>query len=232
MSIWENLKLKFISCFITDNRYLYFLEGLRATLIITFLAVVLGVVLGFALAYIRTTHDRTGRLKFLNVIARVYLTVIRGTPTMIQLLIMNFVILVSCNNPYLIASLAFGMNSAAYVAEIFRSGIMSIDPGQMEAARSLGLSYTQATWKVIMPQAIKNVLPALGNEIIVLLKETSISGYIGLMDLTRGGDIIRSTTYEAFLPLIAVALIYLVIVMVLSAGVSKLERRLRNNERK
>ena len=231
MSIWENLKLKFISCFITDNRYLYFLEGLRATLIITFLAVVLGVVLGFALAYIRTTHDRTGRLKFLNVIARVYLTVIRGTPTMIQLLIMNFVILVSCNNPYLIASLAFGMNSAAYVAEIFRSGIMSIDPGQMEAARSLGLAYTQATWKVIMPQAIKNVLPALGNEIIVLLKETSISGYVGIRDLTRAGDLVRSRTYEAVFPLFTVAAVYLLLVMILQHFVTKMEVRLAQSDR-
>ncbi len=231
MSIWENLKLKFISCFITDNRYLYFLEGLRATLIITFLAVVLGVVLGFALAYIRTTHDRTGRLKFLNVIARVYLTVIRGTPTMIQLLIMNFVILVSCNNPYLIASLAFGMNSAAYVAEIFRSGIMSLDPGQMEAARSLGLSYTQATWKVIMPQAIKNVLPALGNEIIVLLKETSISGYVGIRDLTRAGDLVRSRTYEAVFPLFTVAAVYLLLVMILQHFVTKMEVRLAQSDR-
>ena len=231
MSIWENLKLKFISCFITDNRYLYFLEGLRATLIITFLAVILGVVLGFALAYIRTTHDRTGRLKFLNVIARVYLTVIRGTPTMIQLLIMNFVILVSCNNPYLIASLAFGMNSAAYVAEIFRSGIMSIDPGQMEAARSLGLSYTQATWKVIMPQAIKNVLPALGNEMIVLLKETSISGYVGIRDLTRAGDLVRSRTYEAVFPLFTVAAVYLLLVMILQHFVTKMEVRLAQSDR-
>lgn len=231
MSIWENLKLKFIACFITDNRYLYFLEGLRATLIITLFAVVLGVALGFALAYIRTTHDRTGRLKILNGIAKVYLTVIRGTPTMIQLLIMNFVILVSCNNPYLIASLAFGMNSAAYVAEIFRSGIMSIDPGQMEAARSLGLSYTQATWKVIMPQAIKNVLPALGNEIIVLLKETSISGYVGIRDLTRAGDLVRSRTYEAVFPLFTVAAVYLLLVMILQHFVTKMEERLAQSDR-
>lgn len=231
MSIWENLKLKFITCFITDNRYLYFLEGLRATLIITFFAVLLGIALGFALAYVRTTHDRTGRLKFLNAIARVYLTVIRGTPTMIQLLIMNFVILVSCNNPYLIASLAFGMNSAAYVAEIFRSGIMSIDPGQMEAARSLGLSYTQATWKVIMPQAIKNVLPALGNEMIVLLKETSISGYVGIRDLTRAGDLVRSRTYEAVFPLFTVAAVYLLLVMILQHFVTKMEVRLAQSDR-
>lgn len=231
MSIWENLKLKFITCFITDNRYLYFLEGLRATLIITFFAVLLGIALGFALAYVRTTHDRTGRLKFLNAIARVYLTVIRGTPTMIQLLIMNFVILVSCNNPYLIASLAFGMNSAAYVAEIFRSGIMSIDPGQMEAARSLGLSYTQATWKVIMPQAIKNVLPALGNEMIVLLKETSISGYVGIRDLTRAGDLVRSRTYEAVFPLFTVAAVYLLLVMILQHFVTKMEARLAQSDR-
>ena len=157
---------------------------------------------------------------------------IRGTPTMVQLLIMYYVIFASSNlNKVVVAFLAFGINSGAYVAEIVRSGIMSIDRGQLEAGRSLGFSYASTMWYIIMPQAFKNVLPALANEFIVLLKETSICGYIGLMDLTRGGDIIRSRTYNAFMPLLAVALIYLILVMILSALVRQLERRLRSSER-
>ena len=167
----------------------------------------------------------------MNAICNVYLTIIRGTPVIVQLLIMYYVVFVSLNNKIFVAVIAFGINSGAYVAEIVRSGIMSIDKGQTEAGRSLGFSYGQTMWYVIMPQAFKNVLPALANEFIVLLKETSVCGYIGFMDLTRGGDYIRSRTYEAFLPLIAVALIYLVIVLILTALVAKLERRLRTNER-
>ena len=181
---------------------------------------------------IRSTYDQTGKMKFLNAICNIYLTVIRGTPTMVQLLIMYYVIFASSNlNKVVVAFLAFGINSGAYVAEIVRSGIMSIDRGQLEAGRSLGFSYASTMWYIIMPQAFKNVLPALANEFIVLLKETSICGYIGLMDLTRGGDIIRSRTYNAFMPLLAVALIYLILVMILSALVRQLERRLRNSER-
>ena len=191
----------------------------------------LGIVLGFLIAIVRTSHDRNGGLAILNGICKVYLTIIRGTPVMIQLLIIYYVVLASVTNKILVAVIAFGLNSAAYVAEIVRSGIMSVDIGQFEAGRSLGLNYSQTMKLVIIPQAVKNILPALLNEFISLLKETSISGYIGMMDLTKGGDIIRSNTYEAFIPLIAVALIYLVIVMLLSHGVSKLERRLRSNER-
>jgi polar amino acid transport system permease protein/polar amino acid transport system substrate-binding protein len=157
--------------------------------------------------------------------------VIRGTPAVVQLLIMFYVVFASYNNSIVVAILTFGINSGAYVAEIIRSGIMSIDNGQFEAGRSLGFSYPQTMLYIIMPQAFKNVLPALANEFIVLLKETSICGYIGLMDLTRGGDIIRSRTYEPFMPLIAVALIYLTLVVVLSNLVRKLERRLRTSER-
>lgn len=228
----EEFKLSFTGNFIEDNRYLYLLEGLKNTLIITLLAVVLGITLGFVVAMIRSTSDKTGKLKFLNWLCKLYLTIFRGTPVMIQLLIMFYIVF---NAPgfskVFVAVIAFGINSGAYVAEIVRSGIMSIDKGQFEAGRSLGLGYGQTMWYVIMPQAFKNVLPALANEFIVLLKETSICGYIGLMDLTRGGDIIRSRTYEAFMPLIAVALIYLVLVMILTAGVNRLERKLRANER-
>lgn len=217
--------------FIEENRWMYLVKGLGNTVIIAFFAVLIGIVLGFLIAMVRATHDREGKMKILNGICKVYLTVIRGTPVMVQLLIIYYVVLVSVNNKIFTAVLAFGLNSAAYVAEIVRSGIMSIDVGQFEAGRCLGLNYRQTMINIIMPQAFKNVLPALANEFIVLLKETSISGYIGLTDLTRGGDIIRSQTWEALLPLLAVAAIYLILVMFLTYGVGKLERRLRNNER-
>ena len=187
--------------------------------------------LGFLVAIIRSTHDKHGGLNILNFICKVYLTIWRGTPTMVQLLIMYYIILVALDNKILVAVIAFGLNSAAYVAEIVRSGIMSVDEGQFEAGRSLGLNYTQTMRLIILPQAFKNVLPALANEFITLLKETSISGYIAIPDLTKGGDIIRSQTYDAFLPLFGVAVIYLVLVMILTAGVHKLETRLRTNER-
>ena len=192
----------------------------------------IGMVLGFLIAIIRSTHDKTGKLKFLNLLAKLYLTVIRGTPVMVQLLIIYYVIFASVAiDKTVVGILAFGLNSAAYVAEIFRSGIMSIDNGQFEAGASLGLNYRKTMMYIIMPQAFKNVLPALANECIVLLKETSVAGYIALNDLTKGGDIIRSLTYEAFLPLIAVALIYLTIVLILSSLVSALERRLAKSDR-
>ncbi len=228
----SSFQAKFIQCFVEDNRYQYLLKGLGSTLLITLFAVLLGVALGFLVAIIRSTYDKTGKLKVLNFICNIYLTVIRGTPVMVQLLIMYYVIFATASvDKILVAVLSFGVNSGAYVAEIVRSGIMSIDQGQFEAGRSLGFSYPSTMVYIIMPQAFKNILPALANEFIVLLKETSICGYIGLMDLTRGGDIIRSVTYEAFLPLIAVALVYLCMVMILTALVKKLERRLRNSER-
>ena len=171
-------------------------------------------------------------MKILNWLCKVYLTIIRGTPTMIQLLIIYYVVFASANvSKVLVAVLAFGINSGAYVAEILRGGIMALDIGQFEGARSLGLTHGQTMRYVILPQTIKNTLPALANEFIVLIKETAISGYIGLQDLTMGGNIIRGITYEAFFPLITVACIYLVIVMILSAGVNKLERSLKKNER-
>lgn len=219
--------------FIENKRWQFILTGLENTLMITFFAVILGIALGFLIAIVRSTHDKTGDFKILNAICKVYLTVIRGTPVMVQLLIVYYVIFATVDpGKVVVAILAFGMNSAAYVAEIVRSGIMSIDQGQFEAGRSLGFNFSQTMLHIIIPQAFKNVLPALANEFIVLLKETSISGYIGLMDLTRGGDIIRSQTYEALFPLLAVAAIYLVIVMFLTFLVGKLERRLRSSERK
>jgi His/Glu/Gln/Arg/opine family amino acid ABC transporter permease subunit len=217
--------------FIKDDRYMYLLKGLGNTLLIAVLAVLLGIVVGFLVAIIRATHDKHGGLNILNFICKVYLTIWRGTPTMVQLLIMYYIILVSLNSKIAVAVIAFGLNSAAYVAEIVRSGIMAVDEGQFEAGRSLGLNYGQTMRLIILPQAFKNVLPALANEFITLLKETSISGYIAIPDLTKGGDLIRSQTYDPFLPLFGVAIIYLVIVMILTAGVHKLEMRLRTNER-
>lgn len=229
----QSIVNRFKSDFLTDNRYQYVLTGLKNTILIAFFAALMGIVLGFIIAVIRSTHDKSGGLTIANFLCNIYLTVIRGTPTMVQLLIIYYIIFGSVSiNKVLVAILAFGINSGAYVAEIFRSGIMSIDNGQFEAARSLGLPYNKTFIHVILPQAFKNVLPALANEFIVLLKETSISGYIGLTDLTRGGDIIRSITYDAMFPLFAVALIYLVLVVILSSLVKKLERRLRSNERR
>ena len=227
----QELKKEFILNFIEDNRWKYIVDGLKITLIVTIFAVLIGVLLGFLIAIVRTTHDKTGKLKILNAICKVYLTVIRGTPVVVQLMIIYFIIFGSVDiSKVLVAIIAFGINSGAYVAEIFRSGIMSIDNGQFEAGRSLGFNYAQTMMYIIMPQAFKNVLPALCNEFISLLKETSVSGYIALQDLTKGGDIIRSRTYDAFMPLIAVALIYLAMVMIFTKLVSLLERRLRNSD--
>ncbi len=225
----EMLHNGFVRNFIAEDRYLFIVNGFFTTLKITFFAVLLGVAVGFLIAIIKSTHSMTGKLKLPNVICDIYLILIRGTPTMVQLLIF-FIVFASINNKILVAILAFGINSGAYVAEIVRSGILSIDKGQMEAGRSLGFTYIQTMIYIILPQALKNVLPALGNEMIVLLKETAICGYIAIQDLTKGGDIIRSRTYDPYFPLLTVAAIYLVIVMIMTAGVNRLERKLRNSD--
>ena len=218
--------------FIKDDRWKYITNGLGVTLQVTFFALIIGVVLGFIIAAIRSTNELNGSLKIPNFICKIYITIIRGTPVVVQLLIIYFVIFASVDvDKVFVAVIAFGINSSAYVSEIFRSGIMSIDKGQFEAGRSLGFNYRQTMTEIIMPQAFKNVLPALGNEFIVLLKETSVAGYIALQDLTKAGDIIRSRTYDAFMPLIAVALIYLVMVLIFQALVNKLERRVRSSDR-
>ena len=222
---------RFYFNFIEKDRWLYMFDGLKVTITVALFAVLLGIAIGFIVAIIRSTHDKTGKWKVANFISNVYLTIIRGTPVLLQLLIIYFIIFGSVNvSKTIVAILAFGINSGAYVAEIIRSGIMSIDPGQMEAGRSLGFSYTQTMRYIIMPQAIKNTLPALANEFIVLLKETSVAGYIALQDLTKGADIIRSQTYDPFFPLIGAAVIYLAMVMILTHFVKKLERRLRVGE--
>lgn len=223
---------QFKSCFVTGNRYQYLLTGLGNTLVVTFFAILFSLMLGTMIAIIRSTHDRNGNHKILNMFCQVYLTIIRGTPTMVQLLIIYYVVFASANvDKIFVAIIAFGMNSAAYIAEVIRSGIMAVNQGQMEAGRSLGLSYSKTMRLIILPQAFKNVLPAIGNELITLLKETSISGYIGLVDLTKGSDIIRSITYDAMMPLGIVAMVYLLIVLALATVVRRIEKKLRKNER-
>ena len=230
--MWEQFCSTFYLTFIEDDGWKYITVGLKNTLIITFFACLMGIVLGFLVGMVRSTYEKTHKLKILNAVCKVYLTVIRGTPVVVQLMIIYFVVFGSVRiSKVLVAVLAFGINSGAYVAEIFRSGIMSVDSGQLEAGRSLGFNYWQTMWYIIMPQAFKNVLPALCNEFISLLKETSVAGYIALQDLTKGGDIIRSRTYSAFMPLFAVALIYLTIVMIFTKLIQILERRLRQSER-
>lgn len=235
--LWNSFELNFIK----ENRWKFIVDGLFATLRITLIALLIGVLLGFLVAAVRSTYDmrlqkrkcRTAGdvvLKFLNFLCNIYITVIRGTPAMIQLMIMYFVIFANSRNKEMVAALSFGINSGAYVAEIVRSGIMSIDKGQFEASRSLGFNYSSTMYHIILPQAFKNILPALGNEFIVLLKETSIAPYVGIQELTYAGNLIRSRTYEAFFPLIAVALIYLTLVLILSYGLKRLERRLRNSD--
>lgn len=230
--MWQSFKDAFVLNFIKDDRWKYLWDGLGVTLEVTFFALIIGVLLGFIIAIIRSTYENTGKLSVLNAISGLYLTIIRGTPVVVQLMIIYFVIFGSVRiDKIFVAILAFGINSGAYQAEIFRSGIQSISKGQFEAGRSLGFNYRQTMLTVIMPQAFKNVIPTLCNEFIVLLKETSVAGYIALADLTKGGDIIRSRTYSAFMPLIAVALIYLILVIIFSKLVQMLERRLRKNER-
>ncbi|MFA5522762.1 MAG: amino acid ABC transporter permease [Tissierellales bacterium] len=232
MELFEDFKIRFINNFVTDNRWQYLTRGLAVTMQITFFALLIGIVLGFLIAVVRTTHDKTGKFKVLNVITKGYITIIRGTPVVVQLLIIYYVVFASVAvDKTFAAVIAFGLNSAAYVAEIVRSGIMSVDIGQTEAGRSLGFTYGKTMTYIVLPQAFKNILPALGNEFIVLVKETSIAGYIAIADLTKGGEYIRSRTYDAFMPLIAVALIYLGIVMFLTYLVNKLEKRLSRSDR-
>ena len=247
---WENapqwmidLKDDFILNFVDSGRWKWLVEGLGNTLYITFLALLMGLGIGIVVAAVRSTYDKNREamamhkgvgyylLKIGNAVCNLFLTVIRGTPVVVQLLIMYFVVFASSRNSLMVAVIAFGINSGAYVAEILRGGIMSIDNGQFEAGRSLGFNYIQTMIHIIIPQVFKNVLPSLCNEFIVLLKETSVAGYVGIVDLTKAGDLIRGRTFSAFMPLIAVALIYLIMVVILTALVGVLERRLRKSER-
>ena len=227
----QKLRLNFYNNFINEKRWRWLVDGLGKTLLITLLATLIGIAIGLFLAIVKVIDYNGRRIFFLTRFVDIYLTVIRGTPAVVQLLIMYFVIFASMSvSKIMIAAMAFGINSGAYVAEIIRSGIMAVDRGQTEAGRSLGLTYAATMRRIILPQAIKNILPALFNELITLLKETAVVGYIAVMDLTRAGDMIRSRTYDPFMPLLAVAAIYLVIVMALTAAMARLERRLRRSD--
>ncbi len=216
---------------IKNDNYKHITDGLLITIEITFAALLIGLALGFVVAIIRSTYDKTGKLKFLNAICKLYLTVFRGTPVIVQLLIIYYLWLGQHGvHENIAAIIAFGVNSGAYVAEIVRSGIMSIDNGQFEAGRSLGFSYVRTMIYIVLPQALKNTLPTLANEFIVLLKETSVASFIAVKDMMKGANALVGFTYNMNIPYITVALIYLVMVLVLQKGVSLLERRLRNSD--
>ncbi len=236
----EWLQVFFFQCyqtFIHADRWKFFTDGLKITFIVTIGALIMGIIIGLFIAIVRTSHDLSRNkpniiLKILNTVSNIYLTVIRGTPMMVQLLIMGFVVMVPKTEfgTIICGIVTLGINSGAYVAEIARSGIMSIDRGQMEAGRSLGFNYVQTMWHFIIPQAIKNILPALGNEMITLLKDTSLVSVIALRDVTKQAQNIVSITYQAYVPYISLAVIYLVIVIILTKLLGILERRLRNSD--
>lgn len=239
----DNFKSQFDLNLIQKDRWRYMLQGLGNTLTITAVAAIIGIVLGVIIAAVRSSYDKNEEslklrggfsyhlLKFLNGICKIYLTIIRGTPVVVQLLICYFIIFAASSNGVAVAIFAFGINSGAYVAEIFRGGIMSIDQGQFEAGRSIGFNYIQTMRYIILPQMFKTVLPTLLNEFIALLKETSVAGYVAVTDLTKAGSSISASTYSYYMPLLTVALVYLVIVMLLTKLVGILERRMRKNER-
>ena len=217
----------FYRCFIKEDRYMLLVNGIGVTLKVSLIAVILGVLIGMLIALCNLSNK-----KLLRFFGGLYTDIIRGTPSVTQLMIIYFVIFASVNlEKWIIAAIAFGINSGAYVAELIRSGIMSIDGGQMEAGRSLGLGYVQSMRYIILPQAFKNILPALANEFIVLIKETAVAGYVGLADLTYAGSIVAGNSYTYFVPMLGVAAIYLIIVMFFTWLVGKLERRLRASER-
>lgn len=221
----------FYKTLIYDDRYKYILEGLKNTLVIALFAVLIGIILGILISLVKNRYKENGKGKILNGIANIYVTIIRGTPAVLQLMILYYVIFKKVDiNIVIVGIISFGLNSAAYVSEIIRAGIDSVDIGQKEAARSLGLNYKQEMFNIILPQAIKNVLPALGNEFITLLKETSVAGYIGIIELIKASDIIASDTYDYFFPLIIVAIIYLILTLGLSKLLGVFERKFKNEK--
>lgn len=231
MQAWlERVAEMFDAAFISGDRWKLYLQGLGVTLQIAASAAILGMIIGTILAFMKLSVRRNGKKTILAVIANIYIDVIRGTPSVLQLMIMWFIIFYSAKNRVAVAVLSFGINSGAYVAEIVRAGILAVDKGQMEAGRSLGLSRTQTMISIIIPQAVKNVLPPIGNEFIVLLKETAIVGYVSLTDLTRVANQIASRTYEPFMPLIGAAVIYFVVIKILTILLERFERRLRKSD--
>lgn len=243
MEMWNSFVSEFVFVFIEGNRYQHIVKGFGNTLKITAGALVVGIVIGIIVAAIRSSYDKNKEamamhksagyyfLTVINGICKVYLTIFRGTPVVVQLLICYFIVFANAQDGVPVAIFAFGINSGAYVAEIFRGGIMAIDAGQFEAGRSLGFNYIQTMRHIIIPQMFKAVLPTLCNEFIALLKETSVAGYVGVIDLTKAGNVIAGRTFSYYMPLIAVALIYLIMVVILTSLVGKLERRLRKSER-
>jgi ABC-type amino acid transport system permease subunit len=236
---WEDFCFRIYKCFLFDNRYEMYLTGLRNTLLMTAFALLMGVVLGIVVSLIRVTWDKNGEemqggskvvLRILNAISQVYLTVIRGTPAVVQLLIWWFVIFPSSRNGMMVASIAFGINSGAYVAEIFRGGILAVDKGQMEAARSLGLTQWQGMKFVVLPQAIKNILPALANEVITMVKESSICSTYGMMELMWGAKTVAATTYVTLGPYVLAAIIYFCVNFPASKAIEAVERRMRRGD--
>lgn len=229
MAIWWNdLTETFVRCFIKDDRYMLLLDGIWVTIKVSLLAALLGVIIGFVIAICNLSKN-----KFLNIIGKIYTDVIRGTPSVTQLMIIYFVIFATIGwEKWIIASIAFGINSGAYVSEIIRAGILSIDKGQTEAGRSLGLTARQTMMSIVLPQAIKNIFPALCNEFIVLIKETAIVGYVGLMDIQKAGDFIKSATFLAGWPLFATAVIYFILIKVLTVALSKVEAKLRKADKR
>lgn len=231
-TFFENIANSFYRTLIEENRWKMFLSGLGNTLLIAVCATAIGILIGILTAIVRVYYTQTGKMRFLNGLISLYITVFRGTPVVVQLMIMYYVVFAAATNGVPVAILAFGINSGAYVSEVVRAGIMSIDKGQTEASRSLGLKQSQTMISIILPQAVKNILPAMGNEFISLLKETSIVGYITIVDITRVGDLIRSRTYEPFFPLLVVAAIYLVLVIGLTQLLRVIERRLAKSDRR
>ncbi len=228
----NNVYEQFYQTLIEQDRYRFILEGLGKTLIIAFFAVILGVILGGLVALIRNYHEETKKAKIANFISKLYVTIIRGTPAVLQLMIIYYVIFRTVDiNTILVGVIAFGINSGAYVSEIIRAGINSIDRGQKEAADSLGLTYRETMKSIILPQAVRNVLPALSNEFITLLKETSVAGYIGIIDVVKAADIIASSTYNYFFPLIIIAIIYLILTIGLSKLLTIFEKKVLSHAR-
>ena len=238
LDMGQELFYKFYQAFVLKDRWLQYIGGVGTTLLVTAIALAMGVLLGSVVALVRVAHDqqRPGRrnpvLGVFNAVCQVYTTVIRGTPMMVQLLIMSMVIFNNSRNFTMVGALALGINSGAYVSEIIRGGLMAVDPGQMEAGRSLGLSRLQSAWHIVLPQAMKNILPAIGNEMIALLKETAVAGYVAVQDLTRAGNLIRNNTYDSFNPLMLVAVVYLVLVISMTQLLGLLERRLRRSDKR
>ena len=231
MQEWfDSVGKKFVLAFVEGDRWKLYFKGLGVTLEIALFAAILGMVIGTVVALMRLSQKRNGKKTIWARIAGIYVDVIRGTPSVLQLLIMWFIVMKNSQNGVLVASLSFGINSGAYVSEIVRAGILAVDKGQPEAGRSLGLSKAQTMIYIVIPQAIKNVLPPIGNEFIVLLKETAIVGYVSLTDLTRAANQITSRTYEAFMPLIGAAVIYFTVIKILTILLDKLERRLRKSD--